>query len=84
MKFTLTGSSESSLRKTHARGEFSSFVPCPARPYLVLVKKDRERSKALARLIAAGAQALKKLFVRAFALRGPSADSVQKQVAHHA
>ena len=58
--------------------------PTPAELYALEQWAHRERSKALARLIAAGAQALKKLFVRAFALRGPSADSVQKQVAHHA
>jgi len=62
------------------RGEY----PTPEELYALEQWAHRERSKALAQLIVSGAEALKKLFVRAFALRGPSAESVCKQVAHHA
>ena len=46
----------------------------------------RERSKALARLLVAGASAVKSFLARGFALAlsGPSAHAVREQVVHHA
>jgi hypothetical protein len=46
----------------------------------------RERSEALARALVAGASAVKSFLARgfAFALSGPSAQTVRKHVVHHA
>jgi hypothetical protein len=60
--------------------------PSPAELYAFDQWAHRERSKALARMLIAGASAVKTLLVRgfAFALSGPSAQSVRNQVVHHA
>ena len=58
--------------------------PSPAELYALEQKARRERAAATARVFAALGRGLKSLFVRAFAVRGPSADTVSKQVVHHA
>jgi hypothetical protein len=60
--------------------------PSPAELYALERWAHRERSNAMARLLVAGASAVKSFLARglAFALRGPSAQAVRKQVVHHA
>ena len=58
--------------------------PSPAELYALEQKAWRERAEAMGHLVAAIGRGLKSLFVRAFAVRGPSADTVSKQVVHHA
>ena len=60
--------------------------PSPEELYALEQWAHRERSKALAQLLIAGASAAKSALARgiAFALRGPSANSVRAQVVQHA
>lgn len=58
--------------------------PSPAELYALEAKARRERAEVMARLIVAAASGVKSLFVQLLAIRGPSANDVQKQVAHHA
>jgi len=60
--------------------------PTAAELYAFEQWAHRERSEALARLLVAGASAVKAFLARsfAFALSGPSAQTVRKQVVHHA
>ena len=58
--------------------------PSPAELYALEQKTRRERAEAMAHVVAALGRGLKSLFVRAFAVRGPSAETVSKQVVHHA
>jgi hypothetical protein len=60
--------------------------PTPAELYALEQWAHRERSKALARALLAGASAVKSFLARAlaFALSGPSAQTVRKHVVHHA
>lgn len=63
---------------------FDFHYPSPAELYALEQAARRERALAMGRLVATAGRSLKALFVRAFAVSGPSADTVRKQVAHHA
>ena len=63
---------------------FDFHFPSPAELYALEQAARRERALAMGRLLAAAGRGLEALFIRAFAMRGPSADTVSKQVVHHA
>ena len=63
---------------------FDFHYPSPAELYALEQKARRERAEAMGHLVAAIGRGLKSLFVRAFAVRGPSAETVSKQVVRHA
>ena len=60
--------------------------PTPGELYALEQWAHRERSKEMARLLVAGASAVKSFLARglAFALRAPGAYAARKQVVHHA
>jgi hypothetical protein len=58
--------------------------PTPAELYALEQSARRARSLAQARLARAAFASLKSMVVRLFALRGPSAHAVNRQVARHA
>ena len=58
--------------------------PSPAELYALEQEARRERAEAMAHVVAALGRGFKSLLVRAFAVRGPSAETVSKQVVHHA
>ena len=60
--------------------------PTAAELYALEQWAHRERSAALARMLVAGASAVKSFLARALAsaLSGPSAQTVRKHVVHHA
>jgi len=65
---------------------FKGQYPSAAELYALEQRARRERSETIARLLVAGAAAVKSFTLRglSFALRGPSALMVRKHVVHHA
>ena len=59
-------------------------LPTPGELYALEQWAYRERSRAIARLIVAGAHALKALLARAVATRAPTAEEISRQVVRHA